>query len=177
VKSLLGAVIGIAAGMVLQIAASAWAPRFSDRIDLLLIVVVWLGVNGSQVLAMLSGAAAGLLQDVWFGGLLGRSGFRKIVVGYLVGAVGSRFELNTVWAWFAALFLSTIADHAVGVALGQVMAVPLADPFSMVLLERAFANGIVGTLLFALVERLLSFGRRRPGDRGAARRRASLARG
>ena len=94
-KRVAGWLAGLAAAFLCQVALSRWAPAASGRLDLLLIVVVYYGSSGAQIAAMLAGASAGLLQDFWFGALMGRNGFQKVLTGYLVGAVGSRFALES----------------------------------------------------------------------------------
>ncbi len=168
---LLWAAGAIALALLTQIACSSWAPALSERVDLLLIVVVWFGVSGSPVLAMLSGAAAGLIQDVLFGGLLGRGGFRKVLVGYLVSAVGSRIALDSWWTWSISLALATLIDHGTGVALGQLMGLPLADPFSALILEKMLMNAVVGTILFLVIRRVSAERNRRASMRARSVRR------
>lgn len=166
-KSALFSVAAVAGALVGQVALSRWIPALSERLDLLLLAVVYYGVSGAQITAMLIGASAGLLQDVWFGGLVGRNGLRKIVAGYLVGAVGSRLSLEGALAHFPALALATVADHAVGVAAGWLTGVPLADPFSWMLVQKAICNAVVGTAVFAFVGRLGRDRERRPVVRAA----------
>jgi rod shape-determining protein MreD len=163
--------VAVAAALGVQVALSRLLPAVSERLDLLLVVVVYYGVSGAQMTAMLIGASAGLLQDVWFGVLLGRTGVRKVMTGYLVGAVGSRLALEGPLAHAPALALATIADHATGVVAGELIGAPLADPFSWMLLQKALVNAVVGTACFALVGRLT---RERERRRTARARRPAL---
>lgn len=171
-RRVIGIVLAIGLALVSQLAIARWIPWLADRLDPFLIVVVYYGAAGSQVTAMLTGAASGLIQDVWFGSLLGQSGFRKVLTGYLVGAVGSRFSLESAGARFATLAAATLLDHVAGLALGEFMGRPLAPRFPFIVFERVLVNAIAGTACYALVGRFSKAGERRPGagGRSAARR-------
>jgi rod shape-determining protein MreD len=175
-KKLIGACIGIAAAFALQVALSLWFPWLGGRLDLLLLPVVYYAVGGSQELAMVSGAAAGLLQDQWFGGLpYGRNAFRKILIGYLVGAVGRRFALEATWTYGIAVVAASLADHAIGVALGAAIGLPIADPWSVLVLERALATALLGIFLVLAVKRFARARERRLADRSRRFQKRSRA--
>ena len=138
----------LAGALVLQILASHRVPWFQRSVDLVLLVVVYFGSLGARVGSMLAGAAGGLLEDVWFGGLMGLHGFTKTLIGYLLGGLGARFDLTSPAARLIAVLLATLVERGVepAVLLGlgmQAAPVDLAD-----LVWRSTGNLLVGALFF-----------------------------
>ena len=154
VRRTAGCLLAILAALTVQIALSRGFPALSERLDLLLLVVVYYGLTGAQITSMLAGAAAGLLQDVWFGSLLGRNGFKKVLTGYLVGVFGTRLSLEAPLTQAAVLALATLADHVTGVLVAEILGLPLADPFPRMVAERAIVNALFGTACYAAVRRM-----------------------
>ena len=157
VRRTAGCLLAILAALMVQIALSRCFPALSERLDLLLLVVVYYGLTGAQITSMLAGAAAGLLQDVWFGGLLGRNGFKKVLIGYLVGVFGTRLSLEAPLTQAAVLALATLADHVTGVLVAEILGLPLADPFEVRRIPmsmRAIVNALFGTACYAAVRRM-----------------------
>ena len=72
-------------------------------VDLVLVVVVFAALNRGPVAGLWTGTVAGLLQDALSGGIIGVSGLTKTIIGVVVGVVGSRFLLGTVWHRLAVL--------------------------------------------------------------------------
>ncbi|MGE5200281.1 MAG: rod shape-determining protein MreD, partial [Rhodospirillaceae bacterium] len=54
-------------------------------VDLVLVAVVAVGLRHGRVAGLLTGTAAGLIQDALGGGMLGLSGLGKCVAGYVAG--------------------------------------------------------------------------------------------
>ena len=87
------AVMAIALG--LEAILGRLAPVLHGWVDLMMIPVAWYAISGSQRSAMLVGCAGGLLQDAWFqAGVFGISGFKKTLLGWAVGGLCSRLDLN-----------------------------------------------------------------------------------
>ncbi len=66
-------------------------------VDLVLIVVVFAALSRGPVAGLWTGTLAGLLQDALSGGIIGVGGLTKTMIGVVVGVIGSRFLLGTVW--------------------------------------------------------------------------------
>ncbi len=133
---------------------SHYAPALSRRFDLFTILVVYYGLTRHQAAAMVMGTTAGLVEDSLFGSILGLNGFKKTLLGYLVGSVGSLFMLNQAiprfGILFAATFLDPVAELMLSLALGQSFVFPgLVD-----LLEQGLGNGAVGLLVFWIAARV-----------------------
>ena len=80
--------------------------------DLALIVVVYTALARGPAAAIWTGAAAGLLQDVLSGALVGPSGLAKCLVGALVGLTNSRLVVNAVWSHFIVLATASLLHAA-----------------------------------------------------------------
>jgi rod shape-determining protein MreD len=153
VKRFLQGLALLSAALVLQILVSHRVPVIQRTVDLVLLVVVYYGSSGARVGAMFAGAAGGLLEDVWFGDLMGIHGFTKTVIGYVLGGLGARFDMTPLPARLVAAVLATLLDRAVEpivlVGLGQ----PAGPPAPLDLLWRSVGNALAGALFFSLAGR------------------------
>src|SRR6059036_1471449 len=62
--------------------------------DIPLIVVILLALRRGPEFGAIAGFAAGLLQDVAGGGLVGAQALTKAVIGFTLGAVGGRLRVT-----------------------------------------------------------------------------------
>ena len=151
---LLHALAILVACLGLQAAVGRAFPGATQYLDLMLVPATWFGLRGSQPWAMAVGCTAGLLQDVWFqSGLLGFNGFKKTLLGWAIGVLGSRWDLNHRLGQFGAGAVLSIADHWLGVGilrlLGQRAPIPAAAPVFL----RALAMGLILALVFVMFDR------------------------
>ena len=137
----------LAGALLIQILVSHRVPWIQRSVDLVLLVVVFYGSSGSRVGAMTVGAVGGLLEDVWFGDLMGLHGFTKTLIGYLLGNLGSRFELTSPGARILAVLAATIIEKAVEpavlIGLGVPASFDLAD-----MAWRCAGNTLAGAIFF-----------------------------
>lgn len=140
-----------AAALVQQVVLSEFLPSVHQHVDLYLIVVVYISVRRSQGHALLLGAAAGLLQDVFNQVLLGVNSFSKCLLAFIISGLGSRFMLNQPLPQFGALVVGTLMEFVIAWALLAMLGQKLSDP---IILQRSLANGVAGLLLFMLLNRL-----------------------
>lgn len=146
--------IALLAALLVQSALSQVAPDQARILDPFLLVVVYCGLIGGESHGMLAGLAAGWVQDVHFGGpVAGLSGLTKVVVGFGVGAAGSRFLLTGPGARALVLFVATLVDALLFEQLASAFEVA-AQPLSIAgLLSRSVLNALVGLPLFELLDR------------------------
>ncbi len=148
------ALLAIAAAALGQVALATYLPAVARRCDPFIILVVYYGLTRPQPGAMLMGTGAGLVQDSLLGTILGLGGFKKTLMAYLIGSLGSLFMLNQAIPRFGILVAATILDPltelGLSVALGQGYLFP--GPWD--LLQRGLGNGIVGLLVFWVASRL-----------------------
>lgn len=146
--------IAILGAFLLQSALSWLLPSYARFLDPFLVVVVSCALAGGESHGMLAGAAAGWLQDAHFGGrVVGLSGLSKVLVAFLVGVAGARFQLSEAGPRALVLAVSTLLDALVLSALAGLFDVTL-NPFPFWgHLLRAVANAALGLLVYRLLER------------------------
>jgi rod shape-determining protein MreD len=148
------ALLGLAAAALAQMLLGQHAPAFAERCDLFTIFTVYAALTRPPRTAVVLGSAAGLLQDALTGVVLGLNGFKKTLLAYLVGTLGSLFMLNQpvprFGILFAAAFFDPIASLLLSLAMGQHHVFPgFGD-----LVVRGLTNGLVGLVTFWVAGRL-----------------------
>ena len=142
------------AALLVQSALSRIAPNQARILDPFLLVLVYCGLAGGETHGMLTGLAAGWVQDVHFGGpVVGLSGLTKVVVGFGVGAAANRFLLSGPGARALVLFTAALADMLLFERLSTAFDVAV-QPLSMIgIFTRATLNALVGGPLYELIDR------------------------
>ena len=129
-------------------------------LDPFLLVVVYCALRFGETRGMLTGAAAGWLQDVMFGGrVLGLSALAKLLVGFAAGLAAGRFLIATAAARALVVLLAAVADAWLVQWLASVFAIDARGLPPLALATRATLSALVGGILFALVDRRLSWSR------------------
>jgi rod shape-determining protein MreD len=121
--------------------------------DIPLIVVVLLALRRGPEFGCVAGFAAGLLQDVAAGGLIGVQALTKALVGFGLGAVGGRLRVTQPLVQVPGLIILTIAEALARFALLQLFRfpAPFGELMTYVVLPQALYNGFLGAaLVFAL---------------------------
>ena len=121
--------------------------------DIPLIVVVLLALRRGAEAGCAAGFAAGLLQDVAAGGLLGVQALTKALVGFGIGAAGHRLRVTQPLVQVPGLVLLTIAEALARYTILQLFRfpAPFGELMIYVVLPQALYNGFLGALLvFAL---------------------------
>ena len=150
------AAIAILLALLLESALSHWLPAQARVFDPFLLVVVYCALAGVEAHGMLAGAAAGWVQDVFFGGrVLGIAPLSKIVVGFGVGRAARHFLLVGPGPRTLVLMGSAVADALLYVWLASVFDVPTLPLPPLALASRATVNAALGVVLFELGDRHL----------------------
>lgn len=147
-------VLAIVAVSVIQVLLARYLPLVAERCDLFTILVVYYGLTRPPGGAMIMGAGSGLVQDALAGSILGLNGFKKTLIGYLVGTLGSLFMLNQAIPRFGILFAATILDQLAELGLSMVMGQSFAFPGLWLLAQRGLGNGVLGLLTFWIAARI-----------------------
>lgn len=136
----------------------------STTIDLVLIVVVYVGIKSGPVTGLMGGTIAGLIQDALSSGILGIGGLAKTLVGFMSGVLGTQFIVTAPLPRFVLLVVAT-ALHA-GIFIGLYTGLNLRQ-FPVTygsLAGQAFGNAFVGVVAFQVIEWFPGFvDRRRAG--------------
>jgi len=121
--------------------------------DIPLIVVVLLALRRGPESGCAAGFAAGLLQDVAAGGLIGIQALTKALVGFGLGTAAGRLRATQPLVQVPGLVLLTMAEAVVRFALLQLFRypAPFGEMMLYVVVPQAIYNGFLGAaLVFAL---------------------------
>ena len=146
------AVLGLA--LVIQAGLGHLWPGIHRFVDVLLIPVALYGVAGSQRAAMLVGCASGLLTDTWFQvGTLGMNGFKRTLMGWALGGVAGRLDLNHHGGRLVAGIMASLGDGLLDPLLRWALdqRPHLAHPLE--LLGRALLTGLLALAVGAILDR------------------------
>ena len=117
--------------------------------DIPLIVVVLLALRRGPEFGCGAGFMAGLLQDAASGGLLGVQALTKTLIGFTIGALGSRLRVSQPLVQVPGLVLLTIAEGLARFALLKLFhfPAPFVEVMTYVVLPQALYNGFLGAAL------------------------------
>lgn len=153
--------LALLVALAVQTGLTLLLPRESRLLDPFLLVVVYCGLVFGETHGMLAGAAAGWVQDIQFGGAVtGLQALTKILVGFGVGAVATRFLIAATATRFMVLFAATLVDALVFERFARLFDVPAADVSAAGLLGRGALNALLGSLLFHAIDARLRRERR-----------------
>lgn len=137
-----------------QVLLSRYVPALASYCDLYTIMVVYYGLTCPPSAAMVMGTGAGLVEDSLMHSILGMNGFKKTLIGYLVGSIGSLFMLNQAIPRFGILFAATVLDTLAELGLSVAMGQSFVFHGTLELLQRGLGNGVFGLLFFWVASRL-----------------------
>jgi len=151
---LLRTLLALGVALAVQAGLGRLWPAAHRWVDVMMVPVVWYGIAGTQRSAMWVGCAAGLMQDGWLAvGAFGLNGFKKTLLGFALGGVGGRFDLNRPPGRFAAAALVTVADGLLDPLLRRLID-QQHDPLNLTeLLVRAGSTALLVVLSFSTVDR------------------------
>jgi rod shape-determining protein MreD len=126
VRVVLASVLALLLAYTVQAGAAWGLPRHARYLDAFLVVLVYSALAGGETRAMVTGAAAGWVQDVAFGGrVMGLAGLSKVLVGFVVGTAAGRFQLGDPLTRFLVLALATGLDSLLVLGLARAFGVPV----------------------------------------------------
>jgi hypothetical protein len=144
---LLRALVTLLGALALQAGLGRIWPGVHSYIDMLLVPVALLGTRGTQRSAMLVGCASGLLQDTWFqAGTFGLNGFKRTLLGWLLGSLASWLDLNNPAGRMVVGIGLAIADNLLDLGMRLLLDLHLRMPG---LLALAIQAGVTGLLCVA----------------------------
>ena len=119
--------------------------------DIPLIVVVLLALRRGAEFGCVAGFAAGLLQDAAGGGLIGVQALTKAVIGFAIGAAGSRLRGTQPLVQVPGLVILSLAEGLARFALLKMFRfpAPFGELMLYVVLPQALYNGFLGAALVA----------------------------
>jgi rod shape-determining protein MreD len=147
-----------------QTTLAGYVFRSSTPIDLVLIVVVYVGIKSGPTTGVVAGTVAGLIQDALAGGILGIGGLAKTVVGFLSGVLGTQFIVTAPLPRFLLVLVATALHAAIFMGLYTLLDLRQFPAPYPVIVGQAFGNAFVGVIGFQMIEWFPGFvDRRRAG--------------
>jgi rod shape-determining protein MreD len=133
-------------------------------VDLVLVMVVYVGLVSGPIGGLAAGTVAGLAQDALASGVLGIGGLAKTLAGFFAGIVGSQFILMQPIPRFLAFVAATVLHGVVFMGLYMVLDLrQFPRPYATVAIQAA-GNAFIGVILCHLADVLPgSLERRRTG--------------
>jgi hypothetical protein len=152
--SFVRAVAAVMLALFAQAALGRIWPGSHTYVDFMLAAVAWYGIAHGQRGAMLVGCAGGLLQDAWFQlGTFGAEGFKKTLLGWLLGAVSVRVDLENALGRFVTGGAFALADALADQLVPRLVARPPEWPETGVLVVRIVSTGLLVSLAGGIVDR------------------------
>jgi rod shape-determining protein MreD len=158
------AIAAILIAIALQTTMGSLAFRGTTPIDLVLIVVVYVGIKSGPATGLLAGTVAGLIQDALSSGILGIGGLAKTIVGFLSGVLGTQFIVTAPLPRFLLLLVATALHAAIFMGLYTLLNLrEFPSPYPSIV-GQAFGNAFIGVVTFQVIEWFPGFvDRRRAG--------------
>jgi rod shape-determining protein MreD len=150
----LGVLVAIALALALQTTLARFVVGGTAALDLVLVVVVYVALTYGPVAGMLTGSAAGIIQDALSSGVIGIGGLAKSIVGFLVGAIGQQFIVTAALPRFVMFLAATVAHAAIFMGLYVLLELRSFPAPWTAIASQALVNAAVGMIAFTIIESL-----------------------
>ena len=154
-NSLWRGVVGLLGAAGCQFLLVRYLPALGRSVDLFTVLVMFYAVTRRRIGVMVMGTTAGLVEDLFAHTFLGMNAFKKTLVGYLMGMLGSFFMLSQPLPRFGVLVVATLLEAITEAGLVLVLGQNLVLPTATDLLRLSLGNGIAGILGYWLVSKLV----------------------
>ena len=139
--------------LLLQGVLSLYIP-ISDYVDLPLVVATWFALSRGEIPGMVGGSLSGWLTEALFGrGIRWVSGLIRLVLGFALGLLGSRFLITGGLPRFVLLLTVTVIDTRAYEWIAPAFGMSPIQYSPLAMTIRGSINATVGLVLFALFER------------------------
>ena len=143
----------LAAALLLQSGLSLFLP-ISAYLDLPLVVATWFALSRGELWGMAGGSLSGWVSEALFGrGIKGVSGLIRLVLGFALGILGSRFLITGAVPRFLLLLTVTVVDTRAFEWIAPTFGMSPIQYSPVAMTVRGSMNAMVGLVLFALFER------------------------
>lgn len=164
----LWAILGIGLSLAGELGLGRFAPGATQFVSLMTLPLVAYALRTSQRSSMVVGCFSGLLEDYWIEPrLFGLNGVVKTILGWALGGIGARFDLNNAWGRFASGASVHLVDVGLQTALRRLFGEGVAPVGVGSLAIRALAGGLLTAGVLAIVGK---FGTSRRATRQKARK-------
>ena len=164
----LWALLGIGLSLACELGLGRFAPGATQYVASMTLPLATYALRTSQRSSMFVGCASGLLEDYWIEPrLFGLNGLVKTLLGWALGGIGARFDLNNVWGRFASGASVHLVDVGLQTALRRLFGEVVAPVGVASLVIRAVAGGLLTAAVLAIVGK---FGTSRRATRQKSRK-------
>ena len=162
------ALLGIGLALGAELALGSIAPGATRYVDLMMLPLATYALRTSQRSSMTVGCVSGLLQDYWMEPrLFGINGLIKTILGWGLGGLGARFDLNNFGGRFAAGACINLLDEGLQAGIRRLFGEALAPVHPVTLIVRCLAGGLLTAGILAIVGKV---GRARSAARPGRRK-------
>ena len=162
------ALLGIGLAFACELGLGRFAPGATHYVALMTLPLSAYALRTSQRSSMVTGCVSGLLEDYWIEPrLFGLNGLVKTVLGWALGGIGARFDLNNVWGRCASGASVHLVDVGLQTALRRLFGEAVAPVGVASLAIRAVAGGLLTAAVLGIVG---MFGTSRRATRQKARK-------
>ncbi len=139
--------------LLLQGGLSLFLP-IGAYVDLPLVVATWFALSRGEIMGMVGGSLSGWFSEALFGrGIKGVSGLIRLVLGFTLGLLGSRFLITGALPRFSLLLTVTVIDTRAFEWIAPAFGLSPLQYSPAAMTVRGSINAMVGLVLFALFER------------------------
>ena len=147
--------IVLVVALILQAAMGNLWPESLGFVDVLLVPVALYSSGGTQRSAMLTGCAAGLLRDTWFqSGAFGLNGFKRTLLGWILGTIATRVDMNHAGGRLAAGCLISLGDDLLDLILRRLLDQPAHLEHVWEVVVKSGITGLLVALGGAILDRV-----------------------
>lgn len=144
---------------IFALIAQAFFPVYLPKVaivDLPLLLTIYFGLSRrNPSTGLLLGMVIGLLQDSLSKTPLGLFGIAKTVIGFVASSIGGKLDTEHPVARFALTFVFFALHQGITALIQRLLLAHHAEPwFNMHLLVAALVNGLVGVIVYFLLDRL-----------------------
>ncbi|MBN8724135.1 MAG: hypothetical protein J0M03_14450 [Acidobacteria bacterium] len=153
-------IIAIVFFVALQGLLPLYIPQFT-RVDIPLVLSVYLALKRNPMQGTLVGAATGYTSDIASGvSLLGAGGFTKTLIGFIIASINVHFAIDNKLTRLFVLVLASVVNVTLFLALHYVfnsLPINLNTPEIVKLTAwQAAGNLIIGFFLFPILDRIFT---------------------
>ena len=156
-----GVFLAIALALALQTTLARFVVGGTAALDLVLVVVVYVALTTGPVSGMLTGSAAGIIQDALSSGVIGIGGLAKSIVGFATGVIGQQFIVTAALPRFVMFLAASVAHAAVFMGLYVLLGLRTFPSPWAAILSQAVGNAAAGMVAFTIIEGLPVIAERR----------------
>jgi rod shape-determining protein MreD len=150
----LWAALGIGLSLAVQLGLGRIAPAATPYVAVMTLPLTAYALRTSQRSSMFVGCASGLLEDYWIEPrLFGLNGLVKTILGWALGGLGARFDLNNLWGQFASGACVYLVDEVLQSAVRRLFGQAMAPAHAVTYAAGAAVSGLLTAGVLVIVNK------------------------